>query len=585
MNSLVLAIGAGIFYLIAYYTYGRYLGRKIFKLNAENEAPSVKFEDNVDYVPSKKQVLFGHHFTSIAGTGPIVGPAIAIIWGWLPALIWVLLGSVFMGAVHDFGTLVVSMRNRGRSIGDVAGDMISPRAKLLFLFIIFFVLLIVIAIFGVVIGEVFRLYPESVFPVWFQIPIAITLGYFIYKKKASLFWPSIAAVALMYVTIVIGSWMPVYMPTFEAVGAGGTVLFKIEPVAIWVLLMLVYVYFASILPVNVLLQPRDYINSHQLFVALTLLALGIIVTRPEMVAPVVNWHPTGAPPMFPLIFVVIACGAISGFHSLVSSGTSSKQCDSEPNSLFIGYGSMLIEGMVAVIVIIACGAGVGLGLEDGGVLYKGADAFNHQYSSWGSVNSGGLGHNIKAFITGSSRMLEGIGIPPMISNTLMGVFIASFAATTLDTATRIQRYIITELSESFSSKLFTNKHAATSLAVGTAFLLAFHNGSSGKGALTLWPLFGCTNQLLGGLALLVITVYLAVKRCPIYVTLIPMLFMLVMTAWAMFNTIHGFIHAGNWLLLFVGAMISCLELWMLVESFFVLKRIFKNRNSVMVENN
>lgn len=584
MNSLVLAVGAGIFYLIAYHTYGKYLGRKIFKLSAKNVCPSVEFEDNVDYIPTKKQVLFGHHFTSIAGTGPIVGPAIAIIWGWLPAMIWILLGSVFMGAVHDFGALVISLRNKGRSIGDVTGEIISPRAKLLFLLIIFFSLFIVIAIFGVVIGEVFRIYPESVFPVWIQIPIAMGLGYCIYKKKMPLLWPSLAAVVLMYTTIIIGSCMPIEMPKLVGETAAGTTLFKIDPVAIWVFLMLVYVYFASTLPVNVLLQPRDYINSHQLFIALALLVLGIFVTRPVMVAPAINWHPAGAPPMLPVIFVIIACGAISGFHSLVSSGTSSKQCDTEQHSLFIGYGSMLIEGIVAVLVIIACGAGVGLGLEDGGKTYLGTEAFNHHYSSWSSINSGGLSNNIKAFVTGASQMLAGIGIPTAVSKALMGVFIASFAATTLDTATRIQRYIISELSENFKIKVFTGKHAATTLAVGTAFILAFHNGSSGKGAFILWPLFGCTNQLLGALALLVITVYLALRKSPIYCTVIPMLFMLFMTGWAMLDTIKNFYLKNNILLLVIGIVIFALEIWMVFESILVMKKIRGSAKNILETN-
>ncbi|MBW2408218.1 MAG: carbon starvation protein A, partial [Deltaproteobacteria bacterium] len=247
MNSLVLAIGAGALYLVAYHTYGKYLARKIFKLNPEAVCPSTELKDDVDFVPTQKPILFGHHFTSIAGTGPIIGPAVAIIWGWVPAMLWILIGSIFMGAVHDFGAMVVSLRNQGRSIGDLASDVVNKRVRTLFLLIIFFLLWIVVAIFGVVIGVVFNLYPQAVLPVWLEIPIAIWLGYMIYKKGAAHLPMSLIAVGLMYVTVVIGSYVPIKMPA----------LFGLSPVAMWVIVLLIYAYIASTLPVQRLLQPRD----------------------------------------------------------------------------------------------------------------------------------------------------------------------------------------------------------------------------------------------------------------------------------------------------------------------------------------
>lgn len=558
MNSLFLAVGAAIFYLIAYNTYGKFLARKIFKLDPNAICPSESKRDNVDFVPTQSSILFGHHFTSIAGTGPIVGPAVGIIWGWVPALIWVLVGSVFMGAVHDFGSLMISLRNQGRTIGDVASDMVSRRVRIMFLMIIFLLLWIVVAIFGVVIAVVFSMFPQSVIPVWFEIPIALWLGHRVYKKGASHLPASLLAVGFMYVTVVIGAKFPIVMPE----------VFGLNPVAVWVIILLIYAYIASTLPVQVLLQPRDYINSHQLFIAMGMLAAGILVAHPVMVAPAVDLNPEGAPAIWPMLFVVIACGAISGFHSLVSSGTSSKQCENESGAFSIGYGGMLLEGMLAVFVIIACGAGLALKLTDGGEVFTGLAAFQHHYASWGAAK--GLGSKIGAFVTGSANMIDSLGIPHDITVTVMGVFVASFAATTLDTATRLQRYIVAELGQACNIPMASKKHPATLIAVGTALFLAFYNGT-GKGALTLWPLFGACNQLLAGLALLVITVYLARKKAPVIYTMIPMIFMLSMTAWAMTINLTGFYESKNWLLFSIGVIISLLEVWMVVESILVIR--------------
>lgn len=553
MNTVLLMLLVLGLYVIAYNTYGKYLAKKIFKLSPDKICPSEELKDDVDFVPTKKFILFGHHFTSIAGTGPIVGPAIGIIWGWVPALLWVLLGSIFMGGVHDLGAMVISLRNSGRSIGDVADKYIGRRVQLMFMIIIVLLLWIVIAVFGLVIAVVFDIFPESVIPVFAQIPIAVWLGYQFYRKKSSFVLSTIIALILLYIMVVIGSHYPIKMPD----------LFGFSAVGIWTIILLIYGYIASILPVQVLLQPRDFINAYQLILTMFLLALGIIFSNPEMVAPAVNLHPSGAPSMWPMIFVVIACGAISGFHSLVSSGTSSKQCDKEPSSLFIGYGSMLTEGMLAVFVIIACGAGIGLGLEHAGVKHIGIDAFNQHYISWQAAQ--GMGSKINAFVTGSSNMIQKIGLPYTLIMTLMGVFIASFAATTLDTATRLQRYVIAELSKSFKNDFFAKKHPATAAAVISAMILAFYNGT-GKGALILWPLFGTCNQLLAGISLLVITMYLIKEKENFWFSLIPMVFMVIMTGWAMKINLVNYYNNSQWLLLAVGVIVIGLEIWMLIES-------------------
>ncbi len=378
MNSVWIALFAFVGYIVAYRTYGRYIAHKIFKLNPDNTVPSKELRDDIDYVPTKKGILFGHHFASIAGTGPIVGPAIAIIWGWVPALIWVFLGAIFMGGVHDLSALIISVRHKGVTIGELSETLVNGRVRTLLLLVMFFGLWIVIAIFGLVIAIIFKLYPQSVFPVWMEIPIALTLGWLIYRKGANATLLSIGAIILMYITIIIGVYIPLEMPALRI-----TATHELSPVTIWVLILLAYAFIASVLPVWRLLQPRDYINAHELIVGLGLLVLGVIFAHPVMVAPRVNFSPAGAPFLFPMIFVTIACGAISGFHSLVGSGTSSKQLYSEKDAMFIGYGGMIMEGILAVLVIIAVGAGIGLGVKNAaGELVTGVAAWNVRYESW-----------------------------------------------------------------------------------------------------------------------------------------------------------------------------------------------------------
>jgi len=556
VTTVLIAVGAFVGYLVAYHTYGKFLAGKIFEIDDTRLTPARQKHDGVDYVPTKLEVLFGHHFTSIAGTGPIVGPAIAIIWGWLPALLWVLFGAVFMGAVHDFSALVISTRHGGRSIGDVAREIINGRVRTLFLIIIFFTLLIVIAIFCLVIAVLFQLFPQAVFPVWIEIPIAMALGHVIYRRGVHPLAASLVAVAGLYVAIIIGAYWPLSMPS----------LFGQSPIIVWTVVLLVYAYIASVLPVWRLLQPRDYINGHELFIALGLLAVGVLLARPQMVAPMVDFRPAGAPPIWPMLFVTIACGAISGFHSLVGSGTTSKQISQERHALTIGYGGMLLEGLLATFVIIAVAAGIGM--ARGGAELSGVAAWKAHYASWQTAS--GLGPKVGAFVDGSANMLTAIGIPLKIGLALMGVFVASFAATTLDTATRLQRYVISELAAGVNIRPLANRYVATLVAVGTAGALAFPKG--GKGGLMLWPVFGATNQLLACLALLVATVYLKRRGKPLAITLIPMMLMLVITSWAMVYNVRGFLEAPaeKWHLIGIGVIIMALVGWMLVESFIVM---------------
>ncbi|MDP2138028.1 MAG: carbon starvation protein A [Candidatus Didemnitutus sp.] len=599
METLLIALLAGVGFIVAYHTYGRWLGRKIFNLAADTVCPSHRLNDGNDYVPTPKAVVFGHHFTSIAGTGPIVGPAIAIMWGWLPALLWVMFGSIFIGAVHDFGALVVSLRNNGQTVGDIAGRLLNPRVRLLFLFVLAMALTIVLAIFGLVIASVFRQYPASIFPCTIQIPIALVIGWWLHRRGMGLFWPSLLALATMYLTVIYGDVGVLHAINVTLAGWSSWT---------WVVLLLIYSYIASVLPVWSLLQPRDYINSLQLISALGLIVVGLAAaafsggapladgTRPalELAAPVVNWNPKGAPLIFPFLFITIACGAISGFHCLVSSGTTSKQLAREPDARFVAYGGMLTEGFLAVLVILACAAGLGLGVAAAnGTVLTGEAAWLSRYGEWSSR----LGPLVAAFVDGSANFLKTIGIPSGIAVALMGVLVASFAGTTLDTACRLQRYIVQELARALGdaapalaapAAVLRNKHGATVFAVLLAGLMAaipppgrdWSLANAGQGGLILWPLFGATNQLLGGLSFLVITFYLWRRGKPVWFLIVPTIFMLVMPMWAMiWQTFVGgtgnpsWISEGKWTLVAIALATMVLEVWMIIEAALLFPRV------------
>lgn len=595
-------------FIAAYHTYGKWLARRVFGLDKNALVPSRELRDDVDYIPTKKQVIFGHHFTSIAGTGPIVGPAIAVFWGWLPALLWVVFGSIFIGAVHDFGALVVSLRNRGQTLGEVAGRMINKRAKILFLLILFFALTIVLAIFGLVIAIIFANYPETVLSVWIEIPLAVAIGFWVYKKGGGLLFPSLAALAIMYGCIYIGAYhFQIDISVWFGIPLVGKTL--LNAVVVWSMVLFVYCFIASVLPVWTLLQPRDYINSHELILALGLLVLGLVVAgvtgKADLAtsAPAINQEaPADAPPIWPFLFITIACGACSGFHCLVSSGTSSKQVASEVDAQYVAYGAMLLEGALAVIVIIACCAGVGMGkfsrdkLDGGGYAYQPKTVDGKQLTgraAWlslyanpmtvmkdgkevtvGGWNSFKLTDQIGGFIEGGANFISVLGIPLKLSIGIVAVLVASFAATTLDTATRLQRYVIQELAIQFNFKPLENKYAATGLAILLGGAVALTPGAlgPGSGGLILWPLFGATNQLLAGLAFLVICFYLIRRNLPVWFAAIPMFIMLIMPAWAMLYNMKSWMSPKpNFLLLAFGLVIMSLQVWIVVEGLLTLK--------------
>jgi carbon starvation protein len=577
MLTIAIIIASALLYILVYRTYGRYLARRIFRIDPERATPAHTRSDGVDFVPSRPALVFGHHFTSIAGTGPIVGPAIAVVWGWVPALVWVLVGSIFMGAVHDFGSLIVSMRHQGRTIADLAGDVVNPRVRLLFMLVCLVGLWIVLAVFGLVIATIFSLYPSSVAPVWLQIPIAIALGVWI-KRSANLVLGTLIAVALMYGTIVLSAtidWSahPILPSALTEIAS---------PIVIWTLVLMVYVFIASILPVHILLQPRDFINAWQLIVAMGLLMLGLLVTHPPIVADPVVLAPApspngAAPSMLPFLFITVACGAVSGFHCLVASGCASRQLSSESHAQRVGFGAMLTEGFLAVLVILACVAGFGLASTHG----QGRAAFDTFYTAWGGDS--GLASILTPFVVGAANAMQGIGVPHHTGVAIMGVFIASFAATTLDSATRLQRYLLTETLQTTSTnpvlRAPASRVGATLIACASALLLALSDVPSkglahaGLGGLTLWPVFGATNQLLASLALLVVTVWLVRHKRPVWVTAIPMGVMLVITGSALLIMARGFLDRRNTLLLAVSVLMSIAQIWIAIEALLLVRSL------------
>ncbi|WP_033541094.1 carbon starvation CstA family protein [Planococcus sp. CAU13] len=566
MNAIALA-AIGIFiFVLGYRFYSKFVAEKIFRLDPNYVTPAHKFKDGVDFVPTNKFVLWGHHFTSVAGAAPILGPAIAVYWGWLPAVLWVVLGTVFAAGVHDFGTLVLSVRNKGQSVGTLAHRLIGQRGKILFLFIILILVLMVNAVFAWVIANLFISFPASVLPVFIQIPLAIWIGYAVYKKNVKMLVPSLIALVVMYGTAILSSQYDILQIDLVRYMGGeeGAGLFGLGAIStaffIWIIVLMIYVYIASTLPVWKLLQPRDFINSHQLIVGLGILYLGLLFTNPEITAPMTN--PGADISWFPLLFITIACGAISGFHGLVSSGTSSKQLDKETDARFVGYLGAVGEGILALISIIAVIT-----------LFPDREAFFATYSSFAASSGAGLG----SFIQGASQLATGLMIPSAIAATIVSVIVVSFAATTLDTSVRLMRYIISELGVEYNIPSLEKKHVATTIAVvASAALVLLPEGPNGfgSGGYLLWPLFGTSNQLLAGISLLLISIWLRNLGRSYVITIVPMIFLMFMTLWAMFQQVFlqwaWYNDASNMLLFVFGSIIFVFALWITITAVQVL---------------
>ena len=554
MQSLMIVLMGLAGMTFGWFVYSKFIATKIYQLDPNFVTPANEFNDGVDFVPTNKYVLWGHHFTSVAGAAPIVGPAIAVYWGWVPAVLWVTLGTIFFAGVHDFGALWASSRHKGKSIGALSEDVIGKRTRALFMVVIFLVLLMVNAVFGVVIAGAFVNTPNAVFPAWSAIVVALIIGQLIHRNF-NLTILSVMGVLALYCSIYIGSVFPIELPQ-NMMGLSAN--------ANWIIILFIYAAIASMLPVWVLLQPRDFINGMQLFVGLFLLYGAVFLSLPEISAPAFNDMMTeDAPSLIPLLFVTIACGAVSGFHGIVSSGTSSKQLDKETDARFVGYFAALGEGSLALITIVAV---------SGAALAASPEIWHEIYDKYGTAGAG-------TFIQGGAQMItNGWGIPVSVTSTLLATMVALFAGTTMDSGVRLQRYIIQEWGEIYGIPLFKKGFAATLIAVTCCLLLAFGaGGASGSGGLTIWPLFGSTNQILAGMTLLVLSVMLIKLGRPARYTLLPMIFVLITSCWAAVIKLMEFWEASNWLLVIIDIVVLVTSLLVILEAVSVISKFRKEK--------
>ncbi len=564
MNPLIAVIGCLVLYALGYGVYAKFLAGRIFRLDATRPTPAHTLRDDVDYVPTNRFVLFGHHYASITGLAPMLGPAVAVIWGWVPAMLWVVLGAILIGCVHDFGALVVSMRAGGQSIGKVAEGVIGPRAKMLFLALIFFGVALAMGVFVYVIAVLFQAgpdfdpahlsaaktsFPSAALPSASLMVLAMIMGYLLYKRSFPLGPTTLVGFALMLLAV----WMGTKYPTL------GLERSKWPGQTGWTWILLGYSFLASVLPVWSLLQARDFLNSLLLYLGLLAAYGGFFLLAPSFAAPAINAQPPGAPPLFPFVFIVIACGAASGFHSLVSSGTTAKQIARETDARFIAYGGMIGESLLGLLAVLACTAG-----------FNSPGDWADAYRDWATIEAG-LANKLGAFVQGCSRFIEALGVDRDLAAAFVAVIVVSFALTTLDSATRLLRFNVSEIGASVRIRILSNRFIATAIAVAAIAFFAFYeieDAASGKlkpAGLVLWTLFGTTNQLLAGLALLVATLYLSQRgRNPFY-TGLPMAFMLISTFVALIEKLWDFWKDRYYLLLITGTGLLLLAIGIIVE--------------------
>ena len=539
MSPLLAALLCIAAYVVAYRVYARFLAERVFAVDPTRPTPAVRYRDEIDYVPANRYVLFGHQYASITGLSPMLGPAIAVIWGWLPAMLWVVVGAIFVGAVHDFGALVVSIRARGMSLGKVTENLVGPRGKTLFHLVIFFLIALAMGVFVHVIAVLFSpdFYPQAVLPSGALVFVAAAMGVAVHRGGWSIRSLTLVGLAFALALAFLGIRNPVVGPSL----------------AQWKWLLLAYAFGASVLPVWLLLQPRDYINSLLLYLGVGAMYVGFVATNPSFAAPAVDLAPEGAPPIVPFVFVVIACGAASGFHALMSSGSTAKQLATENDARFVGYGAMIGESLLGLMAVLACTAG-----------FVSREAWLERYVSWQAADS--LGNNIAAFIGGTTHFLQTLGIPEAIGGTFVAVIVVSFALTSLDSATRLLRYNVSEMGDTLGVDALSNRYVASGIAVVAIWAFAFIQVDGEFAGLILWQLFGTTNQLLAGLALLAVTLYLLRRGKPLVYTAAPMVFMLLSTLTVMSANLTDFWSAGQWLLLAPAATIFTLAVWLVVEA-------------------
>ncbi len=524
MSGIYFLLASSVFLVLAYVFYGAYISRKL-GIDPGRKTPAHLERDGVDYVPARKQVLLGHHFASIAGAGPIVGPVLGAVFGWLPALLWILLGSVFVGAVHDFSALVASLRHRGRSIGEVIEGEIGRGGKTLFLLFSWSSLVLVVAVFAKVTASTFVANPDIAPASGIFILLALAFGWVNYRTRVPLAASTTAAL------LVLSASLPLAMHLSGNL-SGET----------WILVLFLYCAIASVTPVWILLQPRDYLSSFLLYALLGAGLVGAFFRGPTVEFPMFTHFRTELGPLFPILFVTVACGAISGFHSLVASGTTAKQIDSEADARGIGYGGMLIEALLAVLALLA--------------------AVHLQQGRYEALKlEGGPVH---VFSYGVGSFLASLGISQEAGQSFAALAVSAFCLTTLDTATRLARFAFQEFFQSSSpgraAALLTNRFVATLITLAVCFVLV-RSGSTDR----VWPLFGSANQLLAALALLAVTVWVGRRTGESGFVRYPMLVMFAVSLsalglQALKNLQQGhYVLAGLAILLFVLAAVLVRE--------------------------
>jgi len=514
LTVFILISSCLFFFFVGYRYYAGRLDREVIHPDNSISTPAVLQEDGVDFVQSKPLVLFGHNFASIAGAGPVIGPIVAMHhFGWAVTIVWILIGNVFIGAVHDYLTLMASVRNRGSSIAEIAENTMGIRAKAVFAIFLLLAMLLVIAVFGVVAAKTLIAQPQMVFPTFAIIPISMALGWFLYSRSANLAIASFIAVTGLIVSIYIGFQFPVVLAEDGVMG--------LSPLMFWFVILMVYAAVASILPVNILLQPRDYLSTYVLFGSMALAVLALIWVHPELNTPAFRGgFSEEQGPVWPMLFVLVACGAVSGFHSLVAGGTTSKQLATESQGRPIAYGGMLTEGVVAVVTVLLVSGGLYWVAPVGGGVDMSTLGFRETLKSGGWILA--YGHGFGNLV---HQML------PFISFTFASMIavlaLNTFVLTTLDSAVRITRFI---LQESLGQKalVFQSKYICTILVVFFAYLIGATDGWE-----KIWPIFGATNQLIAAIALFVIATWLMAMNKPTKFALYPALFMVVTTIGAL----------------------------------------------------
>lgn len=501
--SLIALLVCGIF-LIAYWTYGRFLS-KHFGLDERTVTPASEMNDGVDYVPAKKGFLLGQHFSAIAAAGPIVGPILAALWfGWAPVLLWIVGGAIFFGAVHDFSTLTGSVRHRASSIVEIVKDYLGPRGHLLFLIFVWLSLIYVITAFTDLTSSSFvdpTLGGSVASSSFLYLVIGVAMGVALKKFQWPLWLATSIFLPLVLLAIWGGQYMPLVLPANDF----------LEPQKMWNILLLVYCFIASLLPVWMLLQPRGYLGGFFLYATLAAGVVGLFLGGETVQYPAfIGWTSEKGLPLFPLLFVTVACGACSGFHGIVCSGTTSKQIAKEPDCRLVGYGGMLLEGVVALIA-----------LSTVMILVKG-DAL-------------ASGSPDKIYAEGLSGFVSHFGIPRDFARAFALLAFTTFIYDTLDVATRLARYIFEELMgwKKFSGRVFATLISLAIPLICVSLKLTDAQGNLVPAWKIFWTIFGTSNQLLAGLSLMILSLWLKKTGKSWWISLIPMFFMLAMTLWSL----------------------------------------------------